>query len=129
LRVADVPFTFPPDPVGGTEIYVEALAHGLQAHGIESLIVAPSHGRNEAYERNGLRVRRYHGGFESFTAGTPVIGSDLGGIAWVRHEANGLVLDPEDISARADALRRCAEDRRFLPRLRQGVMPPRTWRT
>src|SRR5215471_19399598 len=42
LKVVHVPFTFAPDPVGGTEIYVEALAHGLRAHGIESLIVAPS---------------------------------------------------------------------------------------
>ena len=55
-----VPFTFAPDPIGGTEIYVDALAHGLQFYGIESLILAPSSaGRQEAYEHNGLRVRRY----------------------------------------------------------------------
>jgi hypothetical protein len=31
-----------------------------RAHDVESLIVAPSsHGANEAYEHNGLRVRRY----------------------------------------------------------------------
>jgi glycosyltransferase involved in cell wall biosynthesis len=60
LRVAHVPYTFAPDPVGGTEIYVEALARGLRAHGIESLIVAPSfNGTDEAYEHRGLRVRRY----------------------------------------------------------------------
>jgi glycosyltransferase involved in cell wall biosynthesis len=63
---------------------------------------------------------------ESFAAGTPVIGSDLGGIAeWVRHQDNGLLLDPEDAPAWADALRRCAEDRRFLAGLRHGVKPPR----
>jgi glycosyltransferase involved in cell wall biosynthesis len=64
---------------------------------------------------------------ESFAAGTPVIGSSLGGVAeWVRHQVNGLVLDPDDVSAWADALRRCAEDRGFLAKLRQGVMPPRS---
>lgn len=60
MRVAHVPFTFAPDPVGGTEIYVEALAHGLKSHGIESLILAPSStGTDESYEHDGLRVRRY----------------------------------------------------------------------
>jgi Glycosyl transferase 4-like domain len=55
-----VPFTFAPDPVGGTEIYVEALYYGLRDHDVESLIVAPSsHGTNETYEHNGLHVRRY----------------------------------------------------------------------
>ena len=58
--MAHLPFTFAPDPVGGTEIYVEALAHSLRSRGIESLIVAPSStSKNEAYEHNGLRVRRY----------------------------------------------------------------------
>src|SRR5262245_3920497 len=66
VRVVHVPFTFAPDPVGGTEIYVEALAHGLRAHGIESVIVAPScSGIDEAYEHNALRVRRYRTAPES----------------------------------------------------------------
>ena len=66
LKVVHIPFTFAPDPVGGTEIYVETLAHGLRAHGIESLIVAPSSGGiDEAYEHNTLRVRRYRAGPES----------------------------------------------------------------
>jgi glycosyltransferase involved in cell wall biosynthesis len=61
-----VPFTFAPDPVGGTEIHVEALAHGLRAHGIESLIVAPSSsGNDRAYEHNDLRVRRFRSKPES----------------------------------------------------------------
>ena len=63
---------------------------------------------------------------ESFAAGTPVIGSNLGGIAeWVRHQDNGLLLEPEDVAAWSDALRRCAQDRRLLARLRQGVKLPR----
>jgi glycosyltransferase involved in cell wall biosynthesis len=60
VRVAHVPFSFAPDPVGGTEIYVEALAHDLRAYGIESLIAAPSSSDNDrAYENNGLHVRRF----------------------------------------------------------------------
>jgi glycosyltransferase involved in cell wall biosynthesis len=64
---------------------------------------------------------------ESFAAGTPVIGSKLGGIAeWVRHRENGLLVDPEDIGAWADALRCCAQDRCLLSKLRQGVNLPRS---
>jgi glycosyltransferase involved in cell wall biosynthesis len=64
FKVVHIPFTFAPDPVGGTEIYVETLAHSLRAHGIESLIVAPSC-IDEAYEHNTLRVRRYRTAPES----------------------------------------------------------------
>jgi glycosyltransferase involved in cell wall biosynthesis len=64
---------------------------------------------------------------ESLAAGTPVIGSKLGGIAeWIRHEENGLLVDSKDVQAWADALRRCAEDRRLLERLRQGIKSPRS---
>jgi len=60
LKVAHVPFTFAPDPIGGTEIYVEALAHCLIGQGVESLILAPSNtGADETYEHSGLRVRRF----------------------------------------------------------------------
>ncbi|MGP0094514.1 MAG: glycosyltransferase family 4 protein [Xanthobacteraceae bacterium] len=64
---------------------------------------------------------------ESFAAGTPVIGSNLGGIAeWVRHEKNGLLVELDDVRSWADALSRCAGDRRLLATLREGVMPPRS---
>jgi glycosyltransferase involved in cell wall biosynthesis len=60
LRVAHVPFTFYPDPIGGTEIYVETLADGLKSCGIEPVIFAPSsNNENHSYDYNGLRVRRY----------------------------------------------------------------------
>jgi glycosyltransferase involved in cell wall biosynthesis len=60
LRVVHVPFTFAPDEIGGTEIYVEALARELNLGGIETLILAPSSDdKNHSYEHNGLRVRRY----------------------------------------------------------------------
>jgi glycosyltransferase involved in cell wall biosynthesis len=55
-----VPFTFAPDPIGGTEIYVEALARGLTSYGIESVVCAPSsNDENKNYEHRGFRVRRY----------------------------------------------------------------------
>ena len=60
MKLAHVPFTFAPDPIGGTEVYVEALAHGLRYYGIESVILAPtSNGENCSYNYNGLHVRRY----------------------------------------------------------------------
>jgi glycosyltransferase involved in cell wall biosynthesis len=64
---------------------------------------------------------------ESFAAGTPVIGSDLGGIAeWVRHGDNGFLVGFDDVTAWRDAFRRCAENRHLLARLRKGVKPPRS---
>jgi glycosyltransferase involved in cell wall biosynthesis len=63
---------------------------------------------------------------ESFAAGTPVIGSNLGGIAeLVRDQDNGLLVDAEEVPAWTEALCRCAHDRNLLTRLRQGVRPPR----
>jgi len=59
---------------------------------------------------------------ESFAAGTPVIGSNLGGIAeLVRHQGDGLLVEAENVRAWADALRRCAEDRHLLARLRKNA--------
>jgi glycosyltransferase involved in cell wall biosynthesis len=59
---------------------------------------------------------------ESLAAGTPVIGSRLGGIAeLVRHNENGLLVDPEDKNTWADKFRLCAENRAFLAKLRKGT--------
>jgi glycosyltransferase involved in cell wall biosynthesis len=66
---------------------------------------------------------------ESLAAETPVIGSNLGGIAeWVQHGRNGILVDSKDIQGWADALRRCAQDRNFLESLRQGVKVRRNMR-
>jgi glycosyltransferase involved in cell wall biosynthesis len=60
LKIIHVPFTFPPDPSGGTEVYVERLSHSLRAHRVQSVIAAPSvNGADWAYEHNGLSVRRF----------------------------------------------------------------------
>jgi glycosyltransferase involved in cell wall biosynthesis len=66
LKAIHVPYTFPPDPAGGTEVYVEALARELRSCGVESLIVAPSSSNlEESYNHRGLRVRRYCEGRKS----------------------------------------------------------------
>ncbi|MFN6460352.1 MAG: glycosyltransferase family 4 protein [Nostoc sp. DedVER02] len=58
MKVIQVPFCFYPDPVGGTEVYVEALSRYLQQQGVEVLIAAPGE-VNQSYLYNQLRVRRY----------------------------------------------------------------------
>ena len=64
---------------------------------------------------------------ESFAAGTPEIGSDLGGIAeLVTHDRDGWLVRYADTEAWALALRRVAADRTLLDRLRAGVRPPRS---
>jgi len=62
-------------------------------------------------------------------AETPVIGSNLGGIAeWIQHEKNGVLVGANDIQGWANALRRCAQDRYFLESLRQGIKVRRSMR-
>lgn len=57
LTILHVPYTYYPDPVGGTEIYVQHLVHGLNAHGVQNIIVAP--GQCETvYPSDGSTVRR-----------------------------------------------------------------------
>jgi glycosyltransferase involved in cell wall biosynthesis len=66
LKVLHVPFTFAPDPIGGTEVYVEALSRELRSLEIESVIAAPSStGADEIYEYRGLRVYRFRSAPES----------------------------------------------------------------
>jgi glycosyltransferase involved in cell wall biosynthesis len=64
---------------------------------------------------------------ESFAAGVPVIGSNLGGISeLVTHESDGWLVSYADSDAWSNALRRLATDRSLVERLRRGVRPPRT---
>ena len=58
MKVIHVPFCFHPDPIGGTEVYVEALGRHLTQQGIPSLIAAPALS-NQSYECNHLPVRRF----------------------------------------------------------------------
>jgi len=64
---------------------------------------------------------------ESFAAGTPVIGSNLGGVAeLVSHDHDGWLVPHADISAWTNALRRLANEPHELDRLRAGVRSPRS---
>jgi glycosyltransferase involved in cell wall biosynthesis len=57
MKSLHVVYAFPPDPVGGTEVYVAALGHGLRALGQTPVIAAP--GPVEHGDVDGLRVRRF----------------------------------------------------------------------
>src|SRR5215831_18089189 len=41
VKVVHVPYTFWPDAVGGTEVYVDALAREQNRNGIDALVAAP----------------------------------------------------------------------------------------
>lgn len=58
MKIIQIPFCFYPDPVGGTEVYVEALSRHLQQQGIEVLIAAPGE-INQSYLHHQLKVRRF----------------------------------------------------------------------
>lgn len=58
MKIAHLPFGYFPDPVGGTEVYVRALAREQQKHGHEPIIIAPAAGP-AAYEHEGVPVFRY----------------------------------------------------------------------
>ncbi|MFL5563196.1 MAG: glycosyltransferase [Gemmatimonadaceae bacterium] len=58
MRVLHLPYTYFPDPVGGTEVYVAQLARELRARSVESVVAAPGNAAAE-YEHEGTRVLRY----------------------------------------------------------------------
>lgn len=64
---------------------------------------------------------------EAFAAGTPVLGSNLGGIAErVEHERTGLLVEARSVTAWREALERVVRDRALLERWRAQVQPPRS---
>jgi glycosyltransferase involved in cell wall biosynthesis len=67
---------------------------------------------------------------EAFAAGVPVIGSRLGGIEeQVRHDIDGLLIEPGSLAAWTEVFRCVSSDPDLLTRLRSGVRPPRTMTT
>ena len=58
MKILHLPFGFFPDPVGGTEVYVQALVHELRRLGAESLIAAPAE-KSAVYIHAGFPVRRF----------------------------------------------------------------------
>ena len=67
MKVVHVPFNYYPDPIGGTEIFVQSLAKHLARSGVESVIAAPGQS-DSTYFHSGLKVRRFAGQ----SAGWPV---------------------------------------------------------
>ncbi len=57
-KILHLPFTFYPDPCGGTEVYVDALAKRMNDRGLDAMIAAPGQ-KNEEYDHFGLRVHRF----------------------------------------------------------------------
>ena len=67
---------------------------------------------------------------EAQAVGTPVIGSNLGGIAeLVRHGVDGWLVPAKDVQAWTDAIATLAKDADLLAKLRQGIQPVRTMDT
>jgi glycosyltransferase involved in cell wall biosynthesis len=58
MKIFQVPFCCHPDPVGGTEVYVESLSRHLQHDGLQPVIVAPAR-ESAASDHDGLPVRRF----------------------------------------------------------------------
>lgn len=56
--VLHVPFTYFPEPCGGTEIYVHGLALGLPRLGFEVAVAAPGRAKQE-YQHDGVAVYRF----------------------------------------------------------------------
>ena len=64
---------------------------------------------------------------ESFAAGLPVIGSNLGGVAeLVSHDRDGWLVPHADVGAWATAIERLGADRPLLARLTAGIERPRS---
>ncbi|MBS3029892.1 MAG: glycosyltransferase [Dolichospermum sp. DET50] len=58
MKIIHLPFCFDPDPMGGTEIYVEALARELAKQNITNIIAAPA-AKNQSYIYNQIQIRRF----------------------------------------------------------------------
>jgi len=64
---------------------------------------------------------------EAFAAGCPVLGSNLGGIAeLIRHDVDGLLVEPGDVTEWRAALEKLANNRGLLAALHSNIRRPRT---
>lgn len=57
MKVLHIPFTYFPDPIGGTEVYVRDLIENLRPLGVESVVLADSD-RPRSYFHDGVPVHR-----------------------------------------------------------------------
>ncbi len=58
MKVLHIPFTYYPDPCGGTEVYVAALCRFLGEAGFENVIAAPAD-KAASYEHESICVHRF----------------------------------------------------------------------
>ena len=58
MKVLHLSYSAPPDPPGGTEIYVTGLCRALSRHGVQSVVAAPG-SSDASFEANGLTIRRF----------------------------------------------------------------------
>jgi glycosyltransferase involved in cell wall biosynthesis len=58
MRILHVPYSFYPDPPGGTEVYVNTLATAQSAMGCHAAVAAPG-ATDSSYEHQGMRVWRF----------------------------------------------------------------------
>jgi glycosyltransferase involved in cell wall biosynthesis len=58
IRILHVPYTWYPDPCGGTEVYVASLIRGLEGLGFDNAVAAPAT-QVSAPSAPGLRVHRF----------------------------------------------------------------------
>ena len=58
MKIIQIPYCYYPDPVGGTEVYVESLAQNIALSGHTCIVAAPGE-KTEEYLHKGIRVRRY----------------------------------------------------------------------
>ncbi|HYW09930.1 MAG TPA: glycosyltransferase, partial [Longimicrobium sp.] len=59
MKTLHLPFGYPPDPPGGTEVYVRGLCRSLRARGVECAVAAPTTGPAGRYEVDGVDVHRF----------------------------------------------------------------------
>ena len=58
MKVLHIPYSYPPDPPGGTEVYVKGLVKELRSRGVDSLVAAAGHSKG-SYEYEGTKVYRF----------------------------------------------------------------------
>ncbi len=58
MKILQIPYCYYPEPVGGTEVYVESLSAKIGELGHTCVIAAPGN-KTEQYFHEGIKVRRY----------------------------------------------------------------------
>lgn len=59
-----VPYSYPPDPPGGTEVYVQRLIQQLRSREVEAAVAAPG-AADSTYKHDGVRVHRFEASIPS----------------------------------------------------------------